>query len=47
MDEMAQTAGSLSDGELLERTRTGDREAFGELYERRRIRPRVSTEAHP
>ena len=36
MDEMAETAGSLSDGELLERTRAGDRHAFGELYERRR-----------
>lgn len=36
MDEMAETMGSLSDGELLERTREGDRDAFGELYERRR-----------
>ncbi len=36
MDEMAETMGSLSDGELLERTRAGDRDAFGELYERRR-----------
>ncbi len=36
MDEMAETAGSMSDGELLERTRAGDRDAFGELYERRR-----------
>jgi len=36
MDEMAQTAGALSDGELLERTRAGDCDAFGELYERRR-----------
>jgi RNA polymerase sigma-70 factor, ECF subfamily len=36
MDEMAGTTGSLSDGELLARTRAGEREAFGELYERRR-----------
>lgn len=36
MDEMAETAGSLSDGELLDRTRAGERDAFGELYERRR-----------
>jgi RNA polymerase sigma-70 factor (ECF subfamily) len=36
MDEMTRTAGALSDGELLDRTRAGDRDAFGELYERRR-----------
>lgn len=33
---MARFAGALSDGELLRRTREGDGEAFGELYERRR-----------
>jgi RNA polymerase sigma factor (sigma-70 family) len=35
MDEMTRTAGGLSDGELLDRTRAGDRDAFGVLYERR------------
>jgi RNA polymerase sigma-70 factor (ECF subfamily) len=35
MDEMTRTAGALSDGELLDRTRAGDRDAFGVLYERR------------
>jgi len=33
---MPETADSVGDGELLERTRAGDRDAFGELYERRR-----------
>ena len=32
---MALSADSSTDGELLERTRAGDREAFGALYERR------------
>jgi RNA polymerase sigma-70 factor, ECF subfamily len=35
MEEMARSRGLLSDGELLEHTRAGDRDAFGELYERR------------
>jgi DNA-directed RNA polymerase specialized sigma24 family protein len=35
MDEMARTAGALSDGELLKRTRAGERDSFGVLYERR------------
>ncbi|HVA19424.1 MAG TPA: RNA polymerase sigma factor [Solirubrobacteraceae bacterium] len=35
MDDVGLGAGALNDGELLERTRTGDREAFGVLYERR------------
>ena len=35
MDDEVRTAGALSDGELLERTRAGDHDAFGVLYERR------------
>jgi RNA polymerase sigma-70 factor (ECF subfamily) len=35
MDDMAFRAGASSDGELLERTRAGDHDAFGLLYERR------------
>jgi|ERR1035441_10683045 RNA polymerase sigma-70 factor (ECF subfamily) len=35
MDEMTRSAGASSDGELLERTRGGDHDAFGVLYERR------------
>jgi RNA polymerase sigma-70 factor (ECF subfamily) len=35
MDDMTLIASALTDGELLERTRLGDREAFGVLYERR------------
>ncbi len=35
MDDVARTAGAVSDGELLERTRAGDHDAFGLLYERR------------
>lgn len=31
---MARSGGASSDGELLERTRAGDRQAFGVLYER-------------
>jgi RNA polymerase sigma factor (sigma-70 family) len=32
---VARSGGALSDGELLERTRAGDSQAFGVLYERR------------
>jgi RNA polymerase sigma-70 factor (ECF subfamily) len=35
MDDVARPVGAISDGELLQRTRAGDREAFGVLYERR------------
>ncbi len=35
MDDVGTPAGASSDGELLERTRAGEREAFGVLYERR------------
>ena len=35
MDEVGTPADASSDGELLERTRAGEREAFGVLYERR------------
>lgn len=35
MDDVAGGAEDSTDGELLERTRAGDREAFGVLYERR------------
>jgi DNA-directed RNA polymerase specialized sigma24 family protein len=35
MDDVALGADASTDGELLERTRAGDREAFGVLYERR------------
>jgi RNA polymerase sigma factor (sigma-70 family) len=35
MDDVAFRAGRSTDGELLERTRAGDRDAFGLLYERR------------
>ncbi len=35
MDDVAGGAEDSTDGELLERTRGGDREAFGVLYERR------------
>jgi RNA polymerase sigma-70 factor, ECF subfamily len=36
MDEVRQEAEALSDGELLQRTRSGERDAFGLLFERRR-----------
>jgi RNA polymerase sigma factor (sigma-70 family) len=36
MDDVAFGASACTDGELLERTRAGHREAFGVLYERRR-----------
>jgi RNA polymerase sigma-70 factor, ECF subfamily len=36
MDGMAESVGSTRDGELLERTRAGERDAFGEVYKRRR-----------
>src|ERR1039458_6217926 len=35
MDDVTLGADASTDGELLERTRAGDREAFGVLYERR------------
>jgi RNA polymerase sigma-70 factor (ECF subfamily) len=35
MDDVAPRADASTDGELLERTRAGDHDAFGELYERR------------
>jgi RNA polymerase sigma factor (sigma-70 family) len=35
MDDVASRACTSTDGELLERTRDGDRDAFGLLYERR------------
>ncbi len=35
MNDVALGADASTDGELLERTRAGDREAFGVLYERR------------
>ncbi len=35
MDDVPRPVDATSDGELLERTRAGDREAFGALYERR------------
>ncbi len=35
MDDVSMPVDARSDGELLERTRAGDREAFGVLYERR------------
>ncbi len=35
MDDVARRAGASTDGELLERTRAGDHDAFGLLYERR------------
>ena len=35
MDDVTRGAEESTDGELLERTRAGDREAFGVLYERR------------
>jgi RNA polymerase sigma factor (sigma-70 family) len=35
MDDVTRTADSLTDGDLLDRTRAGNREAFGVLYERR------------
>jgi RNA polymerase sigma-70 factor (ECF subfamily) len=35
IDGVALGAGASTDGELLERTRRGDRDAFGALYERR------------
>ncbi len=35
MDDVAGGAEDSTDGELLQRTRAGDREAFGVLYERR------------
>lgn len=35
MDDVAPHMAALTDGELLDRTRAGDREAFGALYERR------------
>ncbi len=35
MDDVAPRAGASTDGELLERTRAGDHDAFGVLYERR------------
>src|SRR5271166_6801284 len=36
MDDVGSNGGAITDGELLKRTRCGDRDAFGELYERRR-----------
>lgn len=33
MDDVGSSAGAITDGELLKRTRAGDREAFGVLYE--------------
>jgi RNA polymerase sigma-70 factor (ECF subfamily) len=36
MDDVGRPVGAITDGELLQRTRAGDREAFGVLYERRR-----------
>jgi RNA polymerase sigma-70 factor (ECF subfamily) len=35
MDDMGLGVDAFTDGELLDRTRTGDREAFGVIYERR------------
>ena len=35
MDEMTRSASASTDGELLDRTRAGDSDAFGVLYERR------------
>jgi len=35
MDDVGSSGGAITDGELLKRTRCGDREAFGVLYERR------------
>jgi len=35
MDDVGSNEGAITDGELLKRTRCGDREAFGVLYERR------------
>jgi RNA polymerase sigma factor (sigma-70 family) len=35
MDDVPRPVDATSDGELLERTRAGDREAFGALFERR------------
>src|SRR5665213_1535811 len=35
MDDVTLGAEESTDGELLDRTRVGDREAFGVLYERR------------
>jgi hypothetical protein len=35
MDDVPRPVDATSDGQLLERTRAGDREAFGVLYERR------------
>lgn len=35
MDDVTLGAEESTDGELLERTRAGDRESFGVLYERR------------
>jgi RNA polymerase sigma factor (sigma-70 family) len=36
MDDVGRPLVAITDGELLRRTRAGDREAFGVLYERRR-----------
>ena len=35
MDDVSSNEGAITDGELLKRTRRGDRDAFGVLYERR------------
>jgi len=35
MDDVGNNEGQVTDGELLRRTRCGDRDAFGVLYERR------------
>ena len=35
MDDVGSNGGAITDGELLKRTRCGDRDAFGVLYERR------------
>ena len=35
MNDVGSSGGAIPDGELLKRTRCGDREAFGVLYERR------------
>jgi hypothetical protein len=46
MDEVRRIAEALSDGQLLERTRAGDHDAFGVLYERRHGRSSSTRCAH-